>query len=105
MELRKNVGDRQRLARTAFAVVLSVVAIRSFQRGKRLRAALAGVGALALGLEVPSQPGELTEMVGTTDEDVELRCAACGQPIRPGQLRGPNENNEIVHEDCKAEVR
>ena len=102
MELSKNVGDRQRLARTAFAVVLTVAAVRSLQRGKRLRGVLAGVGALALGLDVSPRSGKVTEMIGSTEPDVELRCAACGQPIRPGQARGPNENHEIVHEDCKA---
>ena len=29
-----------------------------------------------------------------------LTCAACGEPIVPGQLRGPNEQGRIVHDDC-----
>jgi len=29
-----------------------------------------------------------------------LICARCGEPIRVGQARGPNEQNEIVHESC-----
>jgi len=70
-----------------------------------LRGVLAGVGALALGLGVRSDSSDLTGMIGSTEGDVELRCAACGQPIRPGQMRGPNENDEIVHEDCKAAAR
>ena len=29
-----------------------------------------------------------------------LTCAACGEPIVPGQLRGPNEQGRTVHENC-----
>ena len=106
MELRKNVGGRKRLARTALAVVLTAVAISSLRKRKRLRGVLAGAGALALGYDATSGPSELKEMVGidSASEDVELRCASCGQPIRPGERRGPNEDNEIVHESCMASV-
>jgi hypothetical protein len=102
MELRKNVGDRNRLARTALTSALTVIAIGSLRKGKRVSGALAGVGALALGYKATTEPGELEESLGidATGEDAELRCAACGEPIRPGQRRGPNENNEIVHEAC-----
>jgi hypothetical protein len=34
------------------------------------------------------------------ETDHKLSCAACGDPIVPGQSRGPNENDEIVHDDC-----
>lgn len=105
MELPKFVGDRQGLARKGLAVVLGIVAISSLGKGKRLRGVLAGAGALALGAGATPKSGDLSEMIGSTDEEVELRCAACGQPIRPGQARGPNENHEIVHEDCKAAAR
>jgi hypothetical protein len=106
MELTKNVGGRNRLARTILAVGLAIVAIASLRKGKRLSGALAGVGALALGYDATTGGSELTETlgIGTTSEDVELRCASCGQPIRPGERRGPNENNEIVHESCMASV-
>jgi len=30
-----------------------------------------------------------------------IHCAACGEPIVPGQSRGPNEHDEIVHDDCR----
>lgn len=29
-----------------------------------------------------------------------IACAACGEPFEPGQRRGPNEHDEIVHETC-----
>jgi hypothetical protein len=53
---------------------------------------------------------------GTTDADIEsdsedetsaepaaearLKCADCGEPIVPGQLRGPDEQGRTVHENC-----
>jgi hypothetical protein len=102
MELRKNVGDRNRLGRTALTIALTVVAIGSFRKGKRVSGVLAGVGALALGYNATTESGELTESLGidATDEDAELRCAACDEPIRPGQRRRPNENDETAHEAC-----
>jgi hypothetical protein len=105
MELSKDAVDRALLARTAFAVVLTVAAVRSLQQGKRLRGALAGAGALALGYLATAESEGLTGIRESADEEVELRCATCGQPIRPGQARGPNENDEIVHDDCKATAR
>jgi hypothetical protein len=103
MDLSKDVGERDQLVRTVLAVVLAVVAIRSLRKGKRLNGALAGVSALALGYTATTGSDELTETLGidTTGEDRELRCSACGQPILPGQRRGPNANDEIVHEACK----
>jgi hypothetical protein len=29
-----------------------------------------------------------------------LTCGVCGDPIRPGQRRGPKDDGDIVHEDC-----
>ncbi|NEU57988.1 DUF2892 domain-containing protein [Halorussus sp. MSC15.2] len=102
MEQSKSVSERSRLVRTILAAGLAVAAIRSLQRGKRLSGALAGVGALALGYGATAESGELSETlgIGETGEEAQLRCAVCGQPIRPGERRGPNENNEIVHETC-----
>ena len=37
---------------------------------------------------------------GAATAGASLTCAACGNPIVPGQGRGPNENDEIVHESC-----
>lgn len=116
MDLREAVGDRKRLVRTLLAVGLSAVAVRSLRKGRRLSGLLAGGGALAVGYTATTSSDELEELtetldVGTTDEDstdqdatdrdVEFRCAACGEPIDTGQTRGPNEDNEIVHLDCK----
>lgn len=111
MEPSKNTGGRDRPLRVVLAAALAVVAVGSLRKGKRLRGALAGVGALALGYASTggSPPtgklAELEETFGTdettTDEGSELRCAICGQPIRPGQRRGPNEEGEIVHDACK----
>ena len=103
MDLREAAGGRERLVRTLLAVGLTVVAASSLRKGRRLNGLLAGGGALLLGYTAATRPRELTEIidVGATDEDAEFRCAVCGEPIVPGQSRGPNENNEIVHETCK----
>ena len=112
MELRKTVSDRKGLVRRLSTAVLAVVAVRSLRRGKRVTGALAGAGALALGLKARSGSGDLTAgldidaPIGDSDadtdaeEEAQLHCAACGEPIVPGQSRGPNENDEIVHDDC-----
>jgi hypothetical protein len=106
MELRKTV-DRSRLANAALALGLTVVAISSLRKGKRFKGVLAGVGALALGYDMTAGSGELSATldIGDTDEDAALRCAVCGEPIRPGERRMPNENNETVHEACVETVR
>lgn len=106
MELTKNVGDRNRLARTILTIALMLVAINSLRKGKRLSGVLAGAGAVALGYNATTEPGEPTENLGidTTSEDAALYCAACGEPIHPGQRRSPNENDEIVHDSCKVSV-
>lgn len=68
-----------------------------------MRGALAGVGALALGFDATRESGGPTVEYDfdTTDEEAELYCAICGEPIRPGQWRGPNEDDEIVHDACQ----
>lgn len=116
MELQNVVEDRSRLARAVAAGALAVAAIGSLRNGKRLRGAVAGAGAVVLGYQAIDNGDELTELdvdsVGTadeaestesetTDEDAKLRCAACGEPIVTGQARGPNANDEIVHEACE----
>jgi len=143
MDLPENVGGRDRLARALLAVVLTIAAIRSLRNGKRLRALLAGIGALVFGFNATTKycgvndelnidttgDGVTVEFEDTTDEtavetehaataettvssDAEIEtaatagrgrtlvCGACGEPIVPGQNRGPNEHDEIVHDDC-----
>ena len=103
MDLRETTGDRGRLVRTLLAVGLTVVAVSSLRKGRRLSGMLAGGGAILLGYTATTRSRELTETIdiGATDDDAEFRCAVCGEPIVPGQSRGPNENNEIVHDACK----
>lgn len=103
MELSKSVDSRNRLARAILAVGLGVIAIGSARKGKRLYGVLAGVGALALGYGATAGSGEPGNSFGidATREDEKLHCAICGEPIRPGQSRGPDANDEIVHEACK----
>jgi hypothetical protein len=38
------------------------------------------------------------EAEATTDGG--LTCAFCGEPIKTGQRRGPNDQGQIVHDDC-----
>lgn len=40
------------------------------------------------------------DSTGATVEDDTRRCAACGNPIVPGQQRGPNADHKIVHKSC-----
>lgn len=116
----ENDNGRGRLARIVLAVALAVIAIRSFRNGKRVTGVLAGVGAGALGYSATAEDRKLTEEIDietpgeddsvertgtadstdTTGEDGRLRCAVCGKPIVPGQIRGPNADHEIVHRDC-----
>lgn len=149
MEDTENVGGRDRLARAALAVVLTVAALRSLRNGHRVRGLVAGIAALVFGFnattkycglndalgidttgdDVTIDIDEITEGVGSeattdeggsgaataetapddgetvtaveTDDDHTLTCAACGEPIVPGQSRGPNADDEIVHDDCQ----
>ncbi len=43
---------------------------------------------------------ETTAAEETADQDDEPTCEFCGKPIVTGQRRGPNEQGQIVHEDC-----
>lgn len=103
MELGTKVGGRGRLVSTILTAVLAAVAIGSFRRGKRLNGVLAAVSAVALGYNATAGSRDLKEDIGidTASEDGELRCSVCGQPIRTGQPRGPNADDEIVHLACE----
>jgi hypothetical protein len=126
METTQNVGGRDRLVRALLAALLSILALRWLRGGKTGRGLLAGVGALgfgfnattgycgandALGVDTTAgdTPGTEIEFDSNdsnsgTDTDqpakARLMCAACGDPIVPGQLRGPNEQDRIVHDSC-----
>lgn len=126
MEPDQNVGGRDRLVRALLAAVLSVLALRWLKRGKKGRGLLAGVGALGFGFNATTGYCGANDALGvdtttdtTADTDVEfdtadsdhetsvesaaearLTCAFCGEPIVPGQSRGPNEQGQIVHDDC-----
>jgi len=128
MEDKQNVGGRDRIVRALLTAFLSIVAVRSLRRGKRLRGLLAGVGALgvgftattghcgvneALGVDTtgdteddvaPPEPRTTSddeETAGTTSKTHSLHCAECGEPIVPGESRGPNDDDEIVHDACE----
>ncbi|QLH79862.1 DUF2892 domain-containing protein [Halosimplex rubrum] len=105
-----------RIARLVLAAGLGAAALWSLRKGKRLRGALAGVGAAALGYSATSDAdgvteplaeefdidatGESDEVESDAAESDHLRCAACGEPIVAGQVRSPNEDGETVHESC-----
>lgn len=96
-------ADRDLLVRAVVAVVLGLVALGSLLRGKRLRGLLAGAGAVALGYTVTSSAESVTESIGLepAGESADLQCAVCGEPIRPGQPRGPDEEGNVVHDACR----
>lgn len=95
--------DRNRLARVLLAAGLAVVSLLSFRKRKRMVGALAGLGAVGLAYSVTSETGteiDVTRPEATAGETDGLRCAVCGEPIRTGQRRRPNENDEPAHETC-----
>ncbi|WP_135822385.1 DUF2892 domain-containing protein [Halostella litorea] len=103
--------DHEELVQTGLAVVLAIVAISSFRKGKRLRGLLAGLGAIGVSYRMQGESETLGETFDISSSETgspgdesgegELTCAACGEPIHVGQGRGPNENDEIVHDTCK----
>ena len=46
----------------------------------------------------PTTDGETT--AAAESDAYQLRCAFCGEPIVPGQSRGPNSQGDIVHDNC-----
>lgn len=123
MDLPEKSGGRNRLVSGLLTGVLAVLSLRSLQKGRRLRGVLAGVGALLFGslataggnseserrevvtdIETESdedQAGGTASESPTDETSTELTCAACGEAIRLGQRRGPNDEDKIVHETCK----
>lgn len=116
MALTDVLDDRNRLARIALAAVSGLVAVRALRRGKRATGVLAALGAVALGYSARADIDDLAAEIDiddagagtdadtsdetTTGSEVRLRCAACGEPIVPGQSRGPDEQDRTVHESC-----
>lgn len=104
MESNRRIADRDQLVRGVLTVVLTAAAIRSIRKGKRLRGALTGGGALLLGYTVVTGTVRTPESFELEPErpraSADLHCASCGQPIRLGQRRGPNAKDQIVHADC-----
>lgn len=67
----KNVGGRDRLARTLLAALLTIVAVSTLRKGKRKTGLLALVGALGLGFNATTCFCGLNKTLGidtTTDE-------------------------------------
>ena len=107
MDLSKNFRDNDRLTYTLLAAGLSVFALLSLRKGKRLRGVLAGLGAVALGYRASTESGDVVEYFeeeldsgSATEDEPQQHCAICGDPIVAGQLRTPDENDETVHEAC-----
>lgn len=118
MDLDTDVADRDRLVRTLLTVALATVALRWFRRGKRVRGLLAGGAAAALGFAGTAGRPDLEDVVGVdiegatgvglggsaesdaAREDGQLRCSICGDPIVPGQPRGPDPNDDPAHVAC-----
>lgn len=113
MALTNYYEDHEGLVRTGLTVILAIVAISSFRKGNRLRGLLAGLGAIGVGYQMQtdtedlgealdiSSPAETDSATPDAREDGFI-CEACGEPIVLGQGRGPNENDEIVHDSCRA---
>lgn len=102
--------SRRRLLRIGLIIALLMSAIRSFRRGKQLRAGLTGIAAFALGYGMSKDTSELlddTEIelaavhdVPTHENRREMRCSICEEPIVAGQGRRPHANRGTVHDAC-----
>ena len=120
MELRDILRGRNRVVNVLLAVGLALVSIRSLRNGRRLRGLLAGAGAVVFGVSAttgsdatatvsgpeidtatePAEPAGTDTATVTEESTAGLTCETCGEPILPGQRRGPNEDGVIVHDDC-----
>lgn len=107
MVLKSVVNDREQIARILLTAALAAVSVGLFQRDERPMAVLAGAGAVALGYDTAIGLADLKEQSSAdpTDRDERMRCSICGEPIVPGQARGPNSDDEIVHEACMESPR
>lgn len=103
MELEENASGRDRIARMLAAAGLTVAAAALLKKGRRFTGAFVGAGALALGYQAASESPGLKSAVGSDSgkQKGQIHCAICGEPIVPGQARGPDENDNTVHIDCR----
>jgi hypothetical protein len=103
MELEENASGRDRLVRMLAAAGLTVVATDLLRKGRRVTGALAAVGAVALGYQVATATSGAESVPGATKQPAsgQIHCAICGEPIVPGQPRGPDENDNTVHIECR----
>lgn len=103
MELPTWITRRSRQLRLASSAALAAVAVRSLRNGNRLRALLAGGGALAVGATTATLDPTPVADEQTVDVVVEsdgLQCSVCKESIVPGQSRRPNAENKPAHEAC-----
>jgi hypothetical protein len=123
MALTETSEERNRIVQIALAGIVGLAAVRAFRRGNRVGGVLGAFGALALGYTALSDTEREASAVAVDDEGTrvstasatedetttenettgggaKLRCAACGEPIVPGQRRGPDEHDRTVHEAC-----
>jgi predicted nucleic acid-binding Zn ribbon protein len=100
MDLPEHGNDRSRLARIALTALLALLALRALLQGKRVRGALAALGAVAVGYTLVDSSDLTVVDVDRPADESELHCAVCGDPIVPGERRTPNEDGETVHETC-----
>jgi len=102
MDLPNWVTRRSRELRLASSAVLAALAVRSLRNGNRLRALLAGGGAVAVGATAATlEPTAIDEQaLDVTVEPDGLQCSVCKESIVPGQPRRPTAENKPAHEAC-----
>jgi len=105
MDLPNWITARGRALRLATGGVLAAAAVRSLRNGNRLRALLAGGGALAVGATAAKlEPTVLDDgddqLVEVSVESAGLQCSVCKESIVPGQPRRPSAENKPTHEAC-----
>ncbi|MFC7227703.1 hypothetical protein N0B31_09840 [Salinirubellus salinus] len=126
MALTDTPEERNRIVQIVLAGIVGLAAVRAYRRGNRVGGVLGALGAVALGytalsdsereaatvevddVRAPASADASTEPATESEPAAEtatvaeakLRCAACGEPIVPGQRRGPDEHDRTVHEAC-----
>jgi hypothetical protein len=128
MALTDTSAERNRIVQIVLAGIVGLAAVRAYRRGNRVGGVLGALGAVALGYtalsdseseaadvevddvrapastDVGAEPATESTAQASTEPAVaaepKLRCAVCGEPIVPGQRRGPDEHDRTVHEAC-----